>query len=383
MKPFRERNLVVIGLIGFVVIALVLLASFRADRLPIIGAGDTYKASFAEIGGLKEGNEVRVAGVAVGNVRGIELKGDHVEVTFKLDKGTELGKDTGAAIKVRTLLGSEFLALTPSGAGELEKGATIPLSRTVPPYNVVEAFSDLSTTTDELDVDEVSKAFEALAEIAARTPREFRGAIKGVSDLSANLAARDQQINTLLVNLKRVSTVLNATGPDLVRLFKDATVLFDAISARRAAVHRLLVSTTAISRELRALVKDVRSDLKPALKQLEIVTDMLRRNEASLDEALRIVPASPTPWATRWPSARGGTSTSKWEAADELLLSLRRAGQGPHRLRRAGVDRSPSSSSSPGTTWSARSRSTSRARTRCTRARTFGSSACPSVRSRS
>ena len=145
-----------------------------------------------------------------------------------------------------------------------------PSSRTVPPYNVVEAFSDLSTTTDELDVDEVSKALEALAEVAARTPKEFRGAIKGVSDLSANLAARDQQINTLLVNLKKVSGVLNATGPDLERLFKDATVLFDAISARRAAVHRLLVSTAEISRELRALVKDVKSDLKPALKQLEI-----------------------------------------------------------------------------------------------------------------
>jgi len=290
MKPFRERNLTVIGLIGFVVLALVMLASFRADRLPIIGAGDTYHAHFAEIGGLKEGNEVRVAGVAVGNVGAIELEGDHVDVTFKLDKGTELGRDTGAAVKIRTLLGAEFLALTPAGTGELEKGATIPVTRTVPPYNVVEAFSDLSTTTDELDIDQVSKALEALAQVAARTPKEFRGAIKGVSDLSANLAARDDQINTLLVNLKRVSGVLNATGPDLERLFKDATVLFDAISARRAAVHRLLVSTAAISKELRALVKDVRSDLKPALTQLETVTDMLRRNEASLDEALRIVP---------------------------------------------------------------------------------------------
>lgn len=290
MKPFRERNLTVIGLIGFVVIALVMLASFRADRLPIIGAGDTYKASFAEIGGLKEGNEVRIAGVSVGNVNGIELKGDHVDVTFKLDKGTDLGKDTGAQIKVRTLLGAEFLALTPAGTGDLEKGATIPLSRTIPPYNVVEAFSDLSTTTDELDVDEVAKALDALAEVAARTPKEFRGAIKGVSNLSANLAARDQQINTLLVNLKKVSGVLNATGPDLERLFKDATVLFDAISARREAVHRLLVSTVEISKELRALVDDVEDDLKPALKQLEIVTDMLRQNEASLDEALRIVP---------------------------------------------------------------------------------------------
>ena len=290
MKPFRERNLTAIGVIGFVVLALIMLAAFRADRLPIIGAGDTYHAHFAEIGGLKEGNEVRVAGVAVGNVGAIELEGDHVDVTFKLDKGTELGRDTAAAIKVRTLLGAEFLALSPAGSGELPKGSTIPVSRTVPPYNVVEAFSDLSTTTDELDVDEVSKALEALAKIAARTPREFRGAIKGVSDVSANLAARDDQINTLLVNLKKVSGVLNATGPDLERLFKDATVLFDAISARRAAVHRLLESTAEISKQLRALVKDVRSDLKPALKQLETVTDMLRRNEASLDEALRIVP---------------------------------------------------------------------------------------------
>ena len=290
MTPFRERNKVVIGLIGFVIIALLMLASFRADRLPIIGAGDTYKASFAEIGGLKKGNEVRVAGVAVGNVTGIELKGDHVDITFKLDKGTDLGKDTGAAIKVRTLLGAEYLAINPAGTGELKKGSTIPVSRTVAPYNVVEAFSDLSTTTDELDVDEVSKALAELAKIAARTPKEFRGAIKGVSDLSANLAARDDQINTLLVNLKKVSAVLNASGPDLERLFKDATVLFDAISARRAAVHRLLVSTTEISKELRALVKDVRSDLHPALTQLETVTDMLRSNEASLDEALRIVP---------------------------------------------------------------------------------------------
>jgi phospholipid/cholesterol/gamma-HCH transport system substrate-binding protein len=290
MRPFRDRNPVVIGVLGFVLIALLLLAAFRADRLPIIGAGDEYKAQFAEIGGLKEGNEVRVAGVAVGNVRGIELKGDHVDVTFKLDKGTDLGRDTRAAIKVRTLLGAEYLALSPAGDGELAKGATIPVSRTDPPYNVVEAFSDLSTNTDALDIDEVSSALDALADVAAQTPREFRGAIRGVSDLSENLAARDEQINTLLVNLKKVSGVLNASGPDLERLFKDATVLFDAISARRAAVHRLLVSTSEISTELRVLVKDVRSDLKPALTQLETVTDMLRRNEASLDEALRTVP---------------------------------------------------------------------------------------------
>lgn len=290
MKPFRERNTTIIGVLGFIAIALLLTASFRADKLPIIGAGDVYHANFAEIGGLGDGDVVRVAGVKVGKVQGFELKGDYVDVEFKIDKETELGRDTGAAIKVGTLLGAEYISLEPSGSGTLEKGSTIPISRTTPPYNVVEAFSDLSTTTDALDVDQIGQALTALAEIAAETPTEFRGAIKGVSDLSANLAARDQQINTLLVNLKRVTGVLNDKGAELETLFRDSAVLFDALTSRRDQIHRLLVSTTTISNQLRALVRDVRSDLKPALDQLDDVTTMLRKNEASLDESLRILP---------------------------------------------------------------------------------------------
>jgi phospholipid/cholesterol/gamma-HCH transport system substrate-binding protein len=290
VKPFRERNPVVIGVIGIAVIALMMLGAFRADRLPIIGSGDTYRADFAEIGGLKAGNEVRVAGVSVGKVEGIELKGNKVRVTFKIDKGTKFGRETGADIRVRTLLGAEYLAVTPKGPGQLPKGSVIPLERTVAPYDVVQAFSDLSKTTDQIDIPELSKALDSLADISASTPEEFRGAIKGVSNLSRNLAARDAQINTLLVNLKKVSGVLNSRNTELVTLFKDSDVLFQAISERRDSIHRLLVSTQTISTQLRGLVKDTRSDLKPALNQLDVVTTMLRKNEASLDEALRMYP---------------------------------------------------------------------------------------------
>lgn len=290
MKPFRERNPVIIGFIGFAVIAMLLVAAFRADRLPIIGAGDTYHAEFSEIGGLKSGNEVRVAGVPVGKVRDIELEGNKVKVTFKVDKGTRLGRDTGAEIRIRTLLGAQFLALQPSGAGRLERGGTIPESRTTPPYDVVQAFSDLSTTTEALDVDQISQALETLSDVAAQTPEEFRGAIRGVSDLSRNLAARDQQINTLLKNLKKVTGVINARDDQLVALVKDSSVLFDAISARREAIHRLLVSTQEISAQLTGLVKDTEADLQPALRQLRTVTTMLARNEQSLDRALTVMP---------------------------------------------------------------------------------------------
>ncbi len=290
MKPFRERNPVIIGFAGFIVIALLLLGAFRADRLPIIGAGDTYHADFAEIGSLKEGSEVRVAGVPVGKVNTIELDGNKVRVTFKIDKGTGLGRETSASVGIRTLLGAQYLSLQPAGGGELDKGATIPLSRTTPPYDVVEAFSDLSVTTQKLDKDELGKALNTLADVAAQTPEEFRGAIKGVSDLSVNLAARDSQINTLLKRLKNVTGVLNSRDDELETLFRDATTLFRAISERRDAIHTLLVSTQRVSGELRALVKDVRADLKPALDQLEDVSGMLRRNVNSLDEALRVLP---------------------------------------------------------------------------------------------
>ncbi len=290
MKPFRERNPVIIGVIGLSVIALLILAAFRADDLPIIGSGDTYYAEFAEIGALKAGNEVRVAGVSVGKVKKVELQGDKVRVTFKMDKGTELGTETEADIRIRTLLGAEFLALQPKGPGELPKGAMIPVSRTTPPYDVVQAFSDFSEKTDQIDVPALAAALDSLNDIAAQTPDEFRGAIKGLSALSSNLAARDAQINSLLVNLKKVSGVLNSRNDELVTLFKDSDVLFQAISERRDSIHRLLVSTENISNELRALVKGTRADLKPALTQLEKVTDMLRQNEASIDESLRMYP---------------------------------------------------------------------------------------------
>jgi phospholipid/cholesterol/gamma-HCH transport system substrate-binding protein len=290
MKPFRERNHTTIGFIGIALILAMMIGAFRADRLPIIGAGDVYKADFAEIGQLHSGSEVRVAGVTVGKVREIELVDGKAQVTFKIDKGTELGSATGAEIKTRTLLGAQYLRLHPAGSGQLEKGSVIPASRTISPYNIVDAFSDLSRTTDEIDLAQVSEALTALSDIASETPEEFRGAIKGVSDLSANLAARDEQINTLLVNLRRVSKVLNDQGPDLVKLFEDASELFDAIAERRNTVHRLLVNTEAISNELVKFVQATKKDLKPVLQKLEIVTDMLRRNEASIDEALRLYP---------------------------------------------------------------------------------------------
>jgi phospholipid/cholesterol/gamma-HCH transport system substrate-binding protein len=287
--PFRERNPVVIGAVSLAVVALLILGAFRAQDLPLIGGGDTYYAAFAESGGLKANDEVRIAGVRVGKVEDVALDGDHVKVTFRVDTTSDFGTDTRAAIKVKTLLGAMYLALEPSGPGQLDEGSEIPVERTSSPYDVVDAFSGLAETSERIDTDRLARSLTTLSDLTRNTPEEFRDALAGVSRLSSNIAARDSQINSLLENLERVSGVLHERDGDIVALMRDSDVLFRALVARRAAVHDLLVSTSTLSEELTALIEQSRADLKPALTHLEDVVAVLNKNEDNLDNSLRLM----------------------------------------------------------------------------------------------
>jgi phospholipid/cholesterol/gamma-HCH transport system substrate-binding protein len=287
MRPFRERNPVLVGFAGLAAIALMVLAAFRADQLPLIGGGDTYYAEFSEAGGLQSGDEVRVAGVKVGEVKELTLDGNVVRVEFLVDKGVEFGPDTEAVIRVKTLLGDMFVGLEPEGSGQLDPGSTIDVEHTTAPYDVVDAFSDLSDTTTRIDTTQLATAFDTVSELLEQTPEEIRGTLHGLSRLSRNIAARDAQINSLLQNLDKVSGVLADRNEELVKLFEDGSVLFRAVAARRESIHNLLVSTQQLSTQLRGLVADTRADLGPALAQLSEVLDVLKKNEENLDQSLR------------------------------------------------------------------------------------------------
>src|SRR3954453_4879812 len=289
MKPFRERNPVVIGAISLAVIAMMILGAFRAQDLPIIGGGDTYTAAFSEAGGLKPNDPVRIAGVRVGEVEKIELEGDHVKVTFRVKTDSQFGTETGAAIRVNTLLGAMSLALEPAGPAQLSTGKEIPVSRTSSPYDVVQAFSGLAQTADQIDTDQLAESLTTLSDLTRNTPEEFKAALSGVSRLSSNIADKNERINLLLTNLQRVSTVLDDRDQDIVDLMKQSDSLFQALVARRQAVHDILVSTSSLSSELSALVRQSRQDLNPALTQLDDVVGILNKNEDNIDNSLRLM----------------------------------------------------------------------------------------------
>jgi phospholipid/cholesterol/gamma-HCH transport system substrate-binding protein len=287
--PFRERNPVPIGAISIAAILVLLIMAFKAGDLPIIGGGDTYKAAFAESGGLKVNDEVRIAGVRVGKVTGVELADGKVIATFKVDTPSKFGTETGAAIKVKTLLGAMFISLEPKGSGQLEEDSTIPVSRTKSPYNVVQAFSGLADRAEKIDTERLADSIDTLAELTKDTPAAFQSTLRGLSRLSETVASRNDQIGELLGNLDTVSGTLAKRDEDIIALMKDSDVLMRALVARREAVHQLLVSTSRLSTELTLLVQQTRADLKPALSNLQGVVNLLLKNQSNLDESLRLM----------------------------------------------------------------------------------------------
>lgn len=283
MIPFRERNKTVIGAVGIASILAVLVGSFSIDGL--IG-GDEYKAEFSEAAGLKANDEVRVAGVKVGKVLSVDLAVNRVQVAFRV-KDVELGMRSRADIRIKTLLGRKFLSVSPDGDGKLEAGSMIPLGRTTSPFDITDAFRDLSTSVEEIDDEQLAKSFTTLADTFRDTPDEVRATLTGLSEFSKTIASRDQELGALLERSRGVSQVLAERDEDLTAFLDQSSLVLQEVQKRREAISRLLDTTTELSEQLIGLVRENREDLQPALDRLRGVVQVLRKNQANLDAGIK------------------------------------------------------------------------------------------------
>lgn len=284
-KPFRDRNPVTIGAVSLTVIAALVFLAFNAQSLPLIGGGTIYKAQFSEAAGLRPGDPVRVAGVKVGTVESMALEDGAVMTELRVTDAF-VGDRSEAAIKIETVLGAKYVALVPRGSGELDPDEPIPLERTASPYDVVEAFADLSTTVEDLDTAQLAGSFEVLADTFAETPEEVRTSLEGLARLSDTIASRDAQLEKLLTATRTVTEVLADRNGEFTQLILDSNTLLTEVQERRQLIDSILTSTQQLSEQLSGLVADNREALTPALQQLATVTDILARNRDNLAQTV-------------------------------------------------------------------------------------------------
>ncbi|WP_206793323.1 MCE family protein [Amycolatopsis sp. MtRt-6] len=272
------------ALAGLSVLVLGVVTALNVRSLPVLGDGTTYSAEFGEAAGLSEGNDVRIAGVEVGRVSAVRLRGDHVLVSFKA-KGAWLGDATSAAIRLKTVLGQKYLALDPQGEGTLDPGRPIPRSRTTVPYDILAAFGQLSSTVDRIDTTQLAKSFDTLSATLANTPQSVRAALTGLSRLSDSIASRDSRLAALLGNTRVISQTLVDRDAAVRRLLDDGNDLLAEVINRETAISTLLDGSRRLSSELSGLIGE--SQVGPLLADLDQLTSMLQRNQDALAAGIR------------------------------------------------------------------------------------------------
>src|SRR5262245_26206211 len=115
MLKYRNAKLARVGFLGFVIMALVVAVGLQPERLISWATGVTYRAEFAEAGGLSTGNDVKVSGVKVGSVTDVALGDRGAVVTFVVKGTVRIGDQTTAHIRTGSLLGARILTLEPAG----------------------------------------------------------------------------------------------------------------------------------------------------------------------------------------------------------------------------------------------------------------------------
>lgn len=285
VRAFRERNLTTIGIIGSVLTAAVTLGAWYYDELPVISAGKSYSAYFAEAGGLTPGAEVQVAGMRVGSVNSVTLDGDRVLVKFKVADDVRLGDRTEAAVKTKSLLGTKMLGITPRGDGRLAQ--TIPLDRTTPAYQLPDALGDLTAAISGLDTEQLSDSLRVLAQTFHDTPPDLKVATAGVARLSSVLNKRDTQLRNLLSNARNVTGVLAERSDQIVRLVHDTNDLLGQLNSESAALDQISGNISRVSKQLTGFVEDNTQSLRPALEKLNGVLATVENRKAEVQEYLK------------------------------------------------------------------------------------------------
>jgi phospholipid/cholesterol/gamma-HCH transport system substrate-binding protein len=269
---------------GILILLLVIGVGQSFASVPVLFAQPTYYAYFSDTGGLSGGDKVRIAGVDVGRVTSFGIEGDKVKIGYQLD-GTQIGTDSRAAIRTDTILGRKNLEIEPRGNTPLRANDALPLGQTTTPYQIYDAFFDVTKASSDWDTQTVKKSLNVLSETIDQTYPHLSAALEGVERFSDTIGKRDEQFKTLLANANKIATVLGDRGPQINQLLVNANTLLAAVNDRGRAIDNLLENISQVSTQFQGLVND-NPNLNHVLEQLRTVSGLLEKHKFDLAESL-------------------------------------------------------------------------------------------------
>ena len=297
MRPFRERNPIVVGSVSVAVLVALVGFALSLGAFTFLRGVYVIKADFADGAGLVSGNEVRVAGLKVGQVRSVVLAPadssgvrDRVRVTMEIKSGFHLGDASTAEIKLKTLLGSKFVAITPMGTKPyIGPGGRIPLERTQIPFEIYQVTNSTVSTVGKLDAKALNDSLRELATLFNDPKGNFGRALRGLSVATKGLDQRNVELQSLLADSASISQVLASRSTALGHVLDAGDALLTALSERQDSLQRFVTGTNDLAAQVASLIKDNRANLDPALHDLHTALQVVRADLGPLEQALKVL----------------------------------------------------------------------------------------------
>ncbi|RDI67945.1 MCE family protein [Nocardia pseudobrasiliensis] len=268
------------GIAGVVITVLGLAAAAVIYAVPF--GEHTYTADFRISGDARPGDEVRVAGIEVGQVRSVRLARDHVEIRFGVDRSVRVGDQTTAEVKLLTPIGGHYLSLQPRGGKPLG-GKHIPPEHTTTPFelnDIVDAttpkLADIDGATLRATVAEVRSALDG-------QPAAIRNLLDNVGELSGVLADRSRQLNQALRVSDEYVGAIAADRAVLADFVRQLGVVAVTLGQRKADMVRTFNLLRRLFDVLHRPLLAYGDSIEPAVTEFEQIVRKVFADPARID----------------------------------------------------------------------------------------------------
>ncbi|WP_205875072.1 MlaD family protein [Mycobacterium camsae] len=311
-EAVRNRRL---GVVGVFAIVVALVTTGLAYVNPAGQA--SYTAHSATSGGVRVGDEIRVAGVPVGKVTGVRLNRTLVEMTFDVDRSVSIGTDSTLDIRLLTPLGGHYVALDPHGSAPLGHN-TIPPQRVKTPFegnDIIQAvtpflrdvngqvihdtFTELASATNKYPdaLREILQSANELTGSLSKMSGDFHRGLDFVNDASSAFASGRQQLTALIEQFALVGQRYTTKSVDIVEFFTLLGELTRIIDRVMVFYNRELApSINGIDDIVTALVahpERVGKASEGLTQIVNVLLPMLQGHGVVVDQSNRVVHAPP------------------------------------------------------------------------------------------
>lgn len=302
MISFRERRPAIVGILSIVAIAIGLFVAFSINKFPVLRGVYSISADLRDAAGLVSGNEVRVAGVKVGQVTDIELRPGAARITMEIEDDVRVPVETNLEVKLRTLLGQKFVDLQlprgfvaagsggrdPSGAtsGFMDAGDVIPQSQTKIPFEIYQAANEGTAVLEEIDKDSLRRMIRLLANTAGASKEELGDAVVAIDRATDVLGPKSKDISALLRHSRTVTQTLGESDVEIEGVLERGASVLEVLARRRQTISSLLAATNDLALNLGLLLRDARGSVQLATGDLDQILLAVESEAESLDAAL-------------------------------------------------------------------------------------------------